>query len=271
MNPYIELVRPNICLLSVFGLIVGLLLVEIPLNLWILPVLSIFLISASGNIINDYFDFGIDKINKPERPLPSGRVSKKMALIFYLKLAFLGLFISFFVSLNFFFLALLNSFLVFTYSLKFKKTLGGNFVDSWLACSVFIAPVLIFGGLAELASSSVTILALISFFGNYGREILKDVEDIKGDKLKKARTLPIVFGKNKATIFGKLFIFIGSVFLFVPYFLGVFGLIYLVLAILCFSLCIYILTIKDVKVAQKMIKVVMFIVIFSFLISLVLG
>ncbi len=268
MNPYLKLIRPSVCLLSIFGLIVGLLLVGIPFELWILPVLGIFLFSASGNTINDFFDFEIDKINKPERPLPSGKISKKITIGFYLSLALVGLVISFFVSLNFFILALLNSILIFMYSRKFKKTLLGNPVDSWLACSVFLAPVLISGGLTELLTSTTTILAIIAFFGNYGREILKDVEDIKGDKIIRARTLPIVFGEFKATILGKILMIVGSVFLFLPFFFKGFGLIYLVLAILCFFICLSILTVRDVKVAQKLIKVVMFLVIFSFLTSL---
>ncbi len=164
MNPYLKLIRPSVCLLSIFGLIVGLLLVGIPFELWILPVLGVFLFSASGNTINDFFDFEIDKINKPERPLPSGKISKKITIGFYLSLALVGLVISFFVSLNFFILALLNSILIFMYSRKFKKTLLGNPVDSWLACSVFLAPVLIFGGFTELLTSTTTILAIIAFF-----------------------------------------------------------------------------------------------------------
>lgn len=268
MKPYIELIRPNICLLSVFGLVVGLLLVEVPLDFWLLPIFGVFLISASGNIINDFFDLEIDKINKPERPLPSGKISKKEAIIFYLVLGLTGLIISGFVSLNFFILALFNSVLVFFYSKKFKKTLLGNPVDSWLACSVFLAPVLIFGSFTELLTSTVTILAIIAFFGNYGREILKDVEDITGDKIEMARTLPIVFGKKKSAVLGKILIFVGSVFLFLPFFLKIFGLVYLILAVICFSICLYILTIKDIKVAQKLTKVVMFLVIFSFLVGL---
>ena len=266
MNPYLELVRLNICLLSVFGLIVGFLLVKLPLNFWILPILAVFLISASGNIINDFFDFEIDKINKPERPLPSGRVSKKRASLFYFVLSLAGLTISFFVSLNFFILALFNSILIFLYSKKFKKTVFGNPIDSWLACSVFLAPVLILGDFSELLTSKATILSIIAFFGNYGREILKDVEDIKGDRIEKARTLPIVIGKNRATILGKIMIFIGAIFLLIS--CPLFSKLYLFLSLICFIFCIYILTIRDVRKAQRITKLVMFLVIFSFLISL---
>lgn len=268
MNPYFELIRPNICLLSVFGLIVGLLLADIPFGLWFLPIIAVFLISASGNVINDYFDIEIDKIDKPKRPLPSGRISKKQVIVFYLCLSLTGLILSYFISINFFMLSAYNTILVLVYSLRFKKNPIGNIVDSWLACSVFIAPVLIFGGFKELIVSTATILAVIAFFGNYGREVLKDVEDMKGDKTAGAKTLPIIFGKTKAIIFGKLLISFSSFLIFVPYFSGIFSEYYLFSALICFLVGLYILTIKEVSKAQKTTKALMFLVILAFLIGL---
>ncbi len=267
MRSYLELIRPNIGLLSVFGLIAGLLIVKVPLSLWILPTISIFFITSSGNIINDYFDLPIDKINKPKRPLPEGRVTIKETLVLFMVSTLLSLLSGFFVSFNFFLLAILNTILIFLYSWKFKKAIIGNSIDSWLACSVFIAPVLVLNGLEMLLSSPVIILAIIAFFGNYGREILKDVEDIKGDKMNGAETLPIVFGHIKAIILGKFLIFITSLLLFLPYIVGYFSELYLVLAFFCFLFGVYILSIEKIKKVQKMIKVLMFLVILSFLIA----
>jgi geranylgeranylglycerol-phosphate geranylgeranyltransferase len=266
MNPYIEIIRLNICFLAIFGLIVGLLLVKIPINLWIFPILAVFLITASGNVINDYFDYRIDKINRPERPLPAGKISSKEALALYLALASLGLIISFLISFNFFFLALFNSALVFLYSKKLKRTLLGNAVDSWLACSVFIAPLFILSKIK--LSSPATALAIIAFFGNYGREVLKDVEDVKGDKIRGAKTVPIVLGNIKATILGKVLVFVASILLFLPYILGFFSQIYFIFAIFLFLFSLYVIKIENVKKVQKMLKVLMFLVILSFLVSL---
>ena len=267
MNPYVELIRPNICFLAISGFIVGLLIAKLPPNLWIFPILAVFLITASGNVINDYFDFKIDKINKPRRPLPSGKIPRKEALVLYFVLGSVGLMISFLVSLNFFILALFNSILVFLYSWRFKKTWLGNSVVSFLACSVFVAPVFILYGIKELLASPVITLTIIAFFGNYGREVLKDVEDVKGDKLNGAETLPIILGNIKAMILGKTIIFITSFLLFLPYILGFFSEIYLVFAVAIFLFSIFILKIGDPKKLQKMIKVLMFLVILSFLIS----
>jgi geranylgeranylglycerol-phosphate geranylgeranyltransferase len=271
MNPYIELIRPNVSLLAIFGLIVGLILVDIPIQLWTLPILTAFLITSSGNVINDYFDFKIDKINKPNRPIPAGKIHRKDALFFYSILVSLGLVISSYISLNFFLLTLLNSILAFIYSKKLKTTLLGNSIDSWLASSVFIAPIFIINGVSLILSSPATMLAIIAFFGNYGREVLKDVEDIKGDKINGAETLPIILGNLKATIFGKALILLTSLLLFLPYIFGFFSGLYLYFAIALFLFSIYILRINDVKKVQKMMKILMFLVIFSFLIALFFG
>jgi len=268
MNPYLEIIRPNICFLAIFGLIVGLLLVKIPVNLWLWPILAVFLITASGNVINDYYDYNIDKINRPKRPIPSGRISSRNALILYFLLSFFGLVISFLVSFNFFILSIFNSALVFLYSKKLKRTVFGNAVDSWLACSVFVAPVFISDKL--VLNSPATILAIIAFLGNYGREVLKDVEDIKGDEINGAKTLPIVLGNLKAIIIGKIIIFATSLLFFMPYLLGFFSELYLTLSLFLFLFSLYIIKIENVEKVQKMLKVLMFLVIFSFLVSLFL-
>ena len=262
-----ELIRLNIGILSIFSLIASLLILEIPYFLWLFPIISVFLITVSGNVINDYFDFEIDKINKPKRPIPSGKISKKTAFYIYLSLLILGLIFSSLISVNFFILAIFNSLIIFLYSYKFKKTLIGNFADSWLAVSVFLSPVLIFGTFQDLIYSKIIILALIAFFGNYGREILKDVEDVKGDKKQKAKTIPIVFGKNTAICLGKMLILIGGLLLFVPYFIKIFSELYFFLSLICFGVCIYILTLKKVSSVQKMTKFLMFIIVLVFVVS----
>jgi len=267
MNPCIEILRLNIGFLAILGLTTSLLLLGIPSDLWVLPILAVFLITSSGNVINDFFDFKIDKINKPKRPLPSKKITRKKAFILYLFLASFGLAISFFVSFNFFLFAFLNSIIVFLYSWKFKRTILGNAIDSYLACSIFIAPLFILYSIEKL-NSSVTVLAIIAFLGNYGREILKDIEDIRGDRALNIKTLPIVLGNLKAMIIGKILIFIASLFLFLPYILGFFSELYLILASLCFLITIYSLKINDVRKLQRIIKLIMFLIIFSFLITL---
>jgi geranylgeranylglycerol-phosphate geranylgeranyltransferase len=266
MGARIDLSRPNICILSVLGLIVGLKFTNIPLNLWILPILSVFALCASGNVINDYFDRKIDQVNKPSRPIPSGKITPGECFWLYGALTSVGLLAAYFVSQNFFMLSVFNAILVYLYSLKFKKNAFGNLLDTYLAVSVFIAPVFIFGGPFDLLASTVIYLVPIPFFVNYGREILKAVEDVKGDRKAKARTLPIVIGKQRAVLFGKLMIFLGALCLFLPYAFGVFGDAYFIFALAVFVVSLFALGLDNVTKLQKITKALMFLVMAVFLV-----
>ena len=71
MNPYIEILRPGNALMGAIAIILIAIIdksFNIPL---ILAMLAVFFETAAGNVINDYFDYNIDLINKPERPIPS--------------------------------------------------------------------------------------------------------------------------------------------------------------------------------------------------------
>ena len=102
------------------------------------------LTASAGNVINDYFDINIDKINRPHRILPKGELTLKEALGFYIFLFLVSLLLSIFISL----IALLEVFfasaLLFLYSYKIKKIpLLGNFVVAFLTGFAFI-----YGGMA---------------------------------------------------------------------------------------------------------------------------
>lgn len=270
MNPYLELVRPSVCILAFFGILTGLLVVGVPSDYWLFPIAAAVIICASGNVINDYFDIEIDKVNKPGRALPSGRVPVERAQLFYVLLATSGLIISSFVSINFFVLAIINILIAFYYAYKLKRTLGGNFFDTYLASSLFVAPVLISSNFTGIFYSPAFIVALIPFFANYGREILKDVEDMEGDKRVHAKTVPLVFGKKKAILLGKIMIFIGSSLLFLPWLFKIFPEVYFIFAVFLFGFTLAVLRVGDIEKIQKIVKVIMFLVILSFIVSIIL-
>lgn len=266
MGAHLELARPSVCLLSVLGLIVGLKFTEIPFgNLWVLPVLAVIAICASGNVINDYFDRIIDAVNKPKRPLPSGKIKPSECFWLYGALAAAGLLAAFFVSQNFFLFAAFNVAVAYLYSYRFKRTPYGNLIDSYLAVSVFIAPVFVFWGFWNLFASKAIYLVPIPFFANYGREILKSVEDIKGDKKAKARTLPVILGEKRAVLFGKFMVFLGALSLFLPYCFGVFGESYFFLSTAIFLATLFMLGTGSAAKLQRFVKLMMFLVLAVFL------
>ena len=77
MNPYVEIIRPGNVIMAIIAVILVAILaksVDIPI---ILAMLAVFFAMSAGNVINDYFDYKIDLINKPQRPIPSGRISRQ--------------------------------------------------------------------------------------------------------------------------------------------------------------------------------------------------
>ncbi len=143
------------------------------------------LITAGGNAVNDVFDVDIDRINRPRRPIASGRISSAKAQTFYLILTAAGLIISGFISLPVFLIALVASLLVFLYSFKLKRMVFlGNFVVAFLTGLTFI-----YGGMAVKDFRDVYPAAMFAFLTNLIREIIKDAEDVKGDKEIGVRTI----------------------------------------------------------------------------------
>lgn len=158
----------------------------------ILLIVIVFLITGAGNTINDYFDLSIDLVNRPERPLPSGTVTVRGAMIFAAILFTGGILVSLFTNPYCAFFAAFNSFLLVGYAKSLKSTpLLGNLAVSYLAGSIFL-----FGGAFAGLSGLINtiIVALITIFAMLARELLKDAEDIPGDIEAGAKTFPILYG-----------------------------------------------------------------------------
>jgi len=159
-----------------------------------LAMLSAGLIAAAANSINDYFDIDIDRINKPQRPLPAGHLSanagKQIAFIEYA----VGNSVAAMISPVALAMALFFSALTFLYASHFKRQpIWGNVVVSLSTAAAFI-----YGGIAVNNYREAIYPAIFAFFFHFGREIIKDMEDIEGDRAMGARTLPIVFGFGAA-------------------------------------------------------------------------
>lgn len=161
-----------------------------PLNNVILACISCGLIFAAANTINDYFDLNIDKINKPYRTLPSGIISQKASLLIATAEYISGLLLGLLISINMFSIAFFFAGLSVVYSAYLKRTvLWGNFTVSLSTAAVFI-----YGGLAVQRPTETIIPAVFAFFYHFGREIIKDIQDMKGDKENEADTFPVRFG-----------------------------------------------------------------------------
>jgi geranylgeranylglycerol-phosphate geranylgeranyltransferase len=148
------------------------------------------LVTAGANAINDFYDIEIDRINRPNRPLPMGLLSLSAArnLCFFFFAAATG--VAFY--LNGWAVAIVGSscILLFAYSAYLKRTvLWGNVTVSFTTGLAFI-----FGGVAAGSIRHAVYPAAFAFLSNGAREIIKDIEDMPGDRSRQIRTLPLVHG-----------------------------------------------------------------------------
>jgi len=166
----------------------------------IFAMVAAFLIAGAGNAINDYCDVEADKINRPNRPIPSGRMKKNNALILALLLFIIGVFLGWMVNLVAFGIALVNSLVLIAYSYSLQnKFLLGNISVSYLVGSTFL-----FGGAAAGNLVLPMLLFLLAFFSNLAREIVKDLEDIEGDRKSLLKNLASKT-KEKMAVIGERF------------------------------------------------------------------
>jgi len=173
-------------------------------------------ITAAGNVINDFFDARIDAINRPYRPIPSGRVSRDAALGFAMTLFLAGILVSFFTNALCFGLACVNTLLLIVYAAKLKTTpLLGNVAVAYLSASIFL-----FGGALNGWAGFIHIIpiAVITFFAIMSRELLKDAEDTEGDMAEGADTVPIRIGIKKTAEIALIFSLSAVAASFIPYF-----------------------------------------------------
>jgi geranylgeranylglycerol-phosphate geranylgeranyltransferase len=152
----------------------------------------VVLITAAGNVINDYFDAAIDAINCPERPIPSGAVSRAGGRAYATTLFFAGILVSLFTPSLCIAIAVFNSLLLVAYAARLKSMpVVGNIAVSYLTASIFL-----FGGALAGREGLFHMLpvAAITFLAILARELLKDAEDVEGDRAGGADTLPIRIG-----------------------------------------------------------------------------
>jgi len=161
-----------------------------PLSPVLLAMISVFLISSGGMAINDYFDAEIDKLNKPKRPIPSGKIKKKSALAFSIMLFVSGIAAAYFINANALGVAAFAAVLLIAYAAKLKKVIMAGHVS----VSLLVGLTFIYGGIAAGNYIPALMMALLAVLSNTAREIYKSIEDVMGDKKHNVTSLPIKLG-----------------------------------------------------------------------------
>jgi 4-hydroxybenzoate polyprenyltransferase len=257
-------------------------------TLFTISLLSTILIAAAGYIINDYFDVKTDKINRPETVVIDVIIKRRWAMILHIIFNGIGLLLGLYLALKCHSLKLLtfqilSILLLWFYSTHFKKQLLiGNIVVSLLTATIPIMPLVyeyyLIGGIDSLSSFLIgdflKILVIIiigysafAFLTSFAREVIKDMEDYKGDIQTGCKTMPIVWGiiTSKVVTFFLIVITIGLLLLasFKFYKEQQYLAIYYILGLVILPLIILLIQIiraktsKDFKMASLLLKFVM--------------
>lgn len=234
----------------------------------VLAVVIGYVFTTASNALNDYFDRDIDRVNHPERPIPSGKISAKTALtfssaMFGLSMA-LALVLSFLTGIQAFLIVFAALVVQLAYDLRVKKVKAvGNIFIGFQTVLAFI-----FGGLIVNNLSPVAFMATASFLAITAREVVKDVEDIRGDVDKVS--LPKLIGVKKANLIASALILSAiliSVFAYYP--LRIFGLGYFAVVIVADAVFIYSIPLlfKNPNAARRTWKYAMLVALIAFIVG----
>ncbi|WP_331232434.1 geranylgeranylglycerol-phosphate geranylgeranyltransferase [Natronorarus salvus] len=223
------------------------------------------LATAAGNAINDYFDIETDQVNNPDRPLPRGLVTPNTAFVFSIVLFVSAGALALTLPIIATAIAVLNIILLAAYTEIFKGIPGvGNAVVAYLGGSTFL-----FGGAAVGDIAAPGVLFVLAALATFSREVIKDVEDIEGDQKERITTLPLVIGEKHSLVISVVFLCLTVAITPVPYLLGMFGVIYVLLVIPANGAMLYAgyLSFNDPTAGQSLLKYGMFLTAAAFIVG----
>ena len=179
-----------------------------------LLVLSTVIIASAGYLINDYYDVKIDYVNRPDRVVIGKSLTRRWVIIGHVVLNFIGISFGFYLSpiigvINFF-----AAFLLWLYSNQLKRL---PFIGNLAIALLTGATLIVVGQYFREKEYLVLCYAIFAGFITLIREVVKDMQDLKGDEKFGCKTLPIVWGipTTKKFIYWISFSFIGTVFFMV--------------------------------------------------------
>jgi geranylgeranylglycerol-phosphate geranylgeranyltransferase len=221
MNPRgaLELIRPINCAMIGFAVLVGAFVskpASIPYVQLCIGFFTGFFVCAYSMAVNDIYDLDVDRINRPERPLPIGRVSIKEASGLAYAVLAIGIACS---ALSLYPLAVViaaaYALLSWLYNSKAKKTgLPGNLIVASSLAIPFIYGGVVAGG--SIGGSLLLMMALTAFFSGVGREVVKAMADVEGDAKRDVKSVARTKGLTFASRVGALFFILAVLTSWVP-------------------------------------------------------
>ena len=222
MRPYLAILRPNNILLTLFTQGVFMIAasrtsyfnIDWSNIIWpesLLIILTCCLTAAGGYIINDLFDVETDHINRPNKRILKRDISHKAAIVYYIILTAIGQICGYYAGLGIGLFASAIAVLLYFYSSDLKAMgLPGNSLIAFMSGSViYIAS----RGIHEIHSAYFAEYAFLAFLLTMARELVKDAEDIEGDKEQGCETFPILYGTRKTNILSNVILALIVIFL----------------------------------------------------------
>jgi len=218
----LDLIRPVNCAMLGFAVVVGAFVSKPPT----VPELQLalgfftgFFLCAYAMAVNDIYDLQVDRVNRPDRPIPSGRITVGQASRLSLVMLVVGLACSF-LSLDplAVVIALAYAFISWFYNSKAKRMgLPGNLIVASSLAIPFIYGGAVSGGSVE--GSLLLMMALTAFFSGVGREVVKSMADVEGDAKRHVNSLARTRGLGFASGVGALLFLLAVLTSWVPLFL----------------------------------------------------
>jgi len=198
---WLRLIRLINCLLASVGVWIGAYLTWTSPEYYGPTVVSIaaFLTCAAGNILNDFVDIKVDAVNRPDRVLVSRRISLRAALSAAVGVNISAVLVGMAVSWPVTILGLLTVSLLTAYNLRLKRwPVIGNIAVAFSAGLTFVAGGLAVDSAAAFRLPGPMVGAIFAFLFHLVREIVKDVQDMEGDRRAGLGSLPLAWGASRA-------------------------------------------------------------------------
>ena len=220
---FISILRPQNCVIGGLTVIAGIaiayrmnpvgLLGNYALN-FLFGYITYFFVAGGGNVINDIFDIEVDRINRPHRALPSGRMTVRQAWAYVILLSVMGVFFAWLNGIWGSVVVIVFLIVGYAYASKVKELgLAGNFLVAFSFAFGVIYGAFVYGELvgAIMIPTPAWLFFITAFMILQARETIKGAEDVEGDRLRDVRTVARVYGYKVAALVAFVFNMIGVI------------------------------------------------------------
>ncbi len=220
LKAYLMITRPPNGILMFIGILAGVAISYskmIHFDDVIYSFIVAYALNGSSMILNDYFDRDVDRVNAPDRPIPSGLIKPSYAVIYSSMLGLIGIVFSRLVSVYCMIIAIASYIAALLYNSSLKKTgLPGNFIVSLTVTAPFLFGATMSDG---YISDRIIVFIIPVLLSNTGREVIKGIADVEGDIVRQVNSIARIKGVGKAALIGSTLYILAVLFSPVPYIL----------------------------------------------------